>query len=138
MAGRCLRLQSLVRHSHLLFRAKQGGGAASNPAVLLWYGMNKECGTLQNHRMIWVGRDLTDHLAPTPPAMGRDTFHWTRLLKAPSSLALNTAREGEATPALGNLFQCLTALTVLSSSCSAVAASVNVAPKFSCTCVGQT
>jgi len=28
--------------------------------------------------------------------MDRDTFHQTRLLKAPSSLALNTAREGAA------------------------------------------
>jgi len=42
--------------------------------------------------------------------MGRDTFQYTRLLKAPSSLALNTAREGAATASLGNLFQCLTAL----------------------------
>ena len=28
-----------------------------------------------NHRMVWVGRDLKDHLVPTPVAMGRDTFH---------------------------------------------------------------
>jgi len=26
--------------------------------------------------------------------MGRDTFHYTRLLKAPSNLALNASREG--------------------------------------------
>jgi len=42
--------------------------------------------------------------------MGRDTFHQTRLLKAPSSLALNTAKEGAAAASLGNLFQCRTAL----------------------------
>jgi len=44
--------------------------------------------------------------------MGRDTFHWARLLKAPSNLALNTAREGAATASLGNLCQGLTTLTV--------------------------
>jgi len=43
--------------------------------------------------------------------MGRDTFHQTRLLRASSSLALNTAREGAATVSLGNLFQCLATLT---------------------------
>jgi len=47
-----------------------------------------------------------------PPAMGRDTSHQTRLLKAPSNLALNTAREGAATASLGNLCQGLTTLTV--------------------------
>jgi len=44
--------------------------------------------------------------------MGRDTFHYTRLLEAPSNLALNTAREGAATASLGNLCQCLTTLRV--------------------------
>jgi len=39
-----------------------------------------------------------------PSAMGRDTFHYTRLLKAPFNLASNTAREGAATASLGNLF----------------------------------
>jgi len=34
------------------------------------------------------------------------------LLKAPSSLALNTAREGAPTAALGSLLQCLTTLAV--------------------------
>ena len=47
-----------------------------------------------------------------PPAMGRDTFHFTRLLKASSNLALNTSREGASTTSLGNLFQCLTILKV--------------------------
>ena len=44
--------------------------------------------------------------------MVRDTFHQTRLLKAPSNLALNTSREGASTTSLGNLFHCLTTLIV--------------------------
>jgi len=47
-----------------------------------------------------------------PPAMGGDTFHQPRLLKAPSNLALNTARKGAATASLGNLLQGLAALRV--------------------------
>jgi len=43
--------------------------------------------------------------------MGRDTFHYTRYLKAPSSLAFNTSREGSFTTSLGNLFHYLTTLT---------------------------
>ena len=37
--------------------------------------------------------------------MSRDIFHLTRLLRAPSNLALNPAREGAATASLGNLCQ---------------------------------
>jgi len=44
--------------------------------------------------------------------MDRDTFHQTRLLKAPSSLALNTSRDGAATTSLGYLCQHLTTLRV--------------------------
>jgi len=62
--------------------------------------------------MVWVGKDLKDHLVPTPPAMGMDTFHYTRLLKAPSSLALNLSMEAACTTSLGNLFQCLTPLII--------------------------
>jgi len=47
-----------------------------------------------------------------PPAIGRDTFHQTRLLRAPSNLASNTAREGAVTASLGSLGQGLTTLTV--------------------------
>ena len=47
-----------------------------------------------------------------PRAIGRDTFHQTRLLKAPSGLALNTFWMGASTIPLGNLLQCLTAFTV--------------------------
>jgi len=35
--------------------------------------------------------------------MSRDIFHQARLLRAPSNLALNTAREGAATAFLGKL-----------------------------------
>lgn len=31
------------------------------------------------HRMVWVGKGLKDHLAPTP-CRGQDTFHQTSLL----------------------------------------------------------
>ena len=44
--------------------------------------------------------------------MSRDIFHQTRVLRAPSKLALNTSREGAATAALDKLFQCLTILMV--------------------------
>jgi len=44
--------------------------------------------------------------------MRRDPFHQTRVLQAPSNLALNTAREGAATASLGSLGQGLTTFTV--------------------------
>uniref|UniRef100_A0A8C3JRC5 Zinc finger C2HC domain-containing protein 1A n=1 Tax=Calidris pygmaea TaxID=425635 RepID=A0A8C3JRC5_9CHAR len=60
--------------------------------------------------MVRVGRDLKAH--PVPPlALGRDTSHQTRLLQAPSSLALNPSRDGAATASLGNLGQALTTFT---------------------------
>jgi len=37
-----------------------------------------------------------------PPATGRDTSLQTRLLKVPSSLALNASRDGASTTSLGN------------------------------------
>jgi len=54
--------------------------------------------------MVSVGRDIKNDSVPTPSALGSNTFHHTRLLKAPSNLALNTAREGASTASLGNLF----------------------------------
>ena len=47
--------------------------------------------------------------------MGRDPFHQTRVLKAPSNPTLNPAREGAATASLGNLGQGVTTLTVKNS-----------------------
>jgi len=61
--------------------------------------------------MVWVGTDLKDHLVPTPPATSRDIFHQPRVLRAPSNLALNPAREGASTASLGSLGQGLTTLT---------------------------
>jgi len=68
------------------------------------------CDQSQDHGLVWVGRDLEGHLVPNPPAMGRDIFHQPRVLRAPSNLALSTAREGAATASLGNLGQGLTTL----------------------------
>jgi len=62
----------------------------------------------------WFGLEETfkDHIVPTSLAMGRDRFHWIRLLKTPSNLILNTFKDGASTASLGNLFLCLTTLTV--------------------------
>jgi len=65
-----------------------------------------------NHRMVWFERDFQRPSSSNPPAMSRHTFHWTRLLRAPSNLALNSSREGTATASLGSLFQCLITLIV--------------------------
>jgi len=43
--------------------------------------------------------------------MGRETFHQTRLLTAPSNEALDISRYGAATASLGSLGQHLTTLT---------------------------
>ncbi|XP_048156147.1 interleukin-15 receptor subunit alpha isoform X2 [Corvus hawaiiensis] len=48
----------------------------------------------QDHGMIWVGKEFKDRLIPCP-AMGRDTFHYPRLLQASSNLALATSRDEE-------------------------------------------
>jgi len=66
------------------------------------------------HRIIeWFGLEGTlKTISFQPRAMSRDTFHYTRLLKAPSNLALDTAREGADTASLGNLFQCLNTLII--------------------------
>lgn len=54
---------------------------------------------LQNNSS-WKG--LKADLIP-PCAVGWDTFHYIRLLQAPSNMALNTFRDGADTT-LGNLF----------------------------------
>ena len=68
------------------------------------------CGVVSEDGLGWEG-PFKDHLVQ-PLAMGKDTFHQTRLLRAPSSLALNAARERAATASLGNLCQGLTPLIV--------------------------
>ena len=47
----------------------------------------------QNHRMVWVGRDLKAHATPIPAA-GRAVPHQLRLPRAPFSLGLSTSRDG--------------------------------------------
>ena len=57
---------------------------------------------LRNNRIMewfWF-KWFKTHPVP-PPAMGRDTFHYPRLLQALSSLALGTSRDGEF-PSLGS------------------------------------
>ena len=46
------------------------------------------------------------------PAIGKDTSHLTRLLKASYRLALNASMEGASTTLQGKLFQCLISLTI--------------------------
>jgi len=64
------------------------------------------------HRLIeWVGLEGTLEIFWfQPPAISRDISHQTRVLRAPSSLALSPAREGAATAALGSLGQGLITL----------------------------
>jgi len=64
--------------------------------------------------MVWVGKDLKAHLVSNPLPWARDTFHCSRLLKAPFNLVLNASREGASTASLGNLCQCTTTLIVKS------------------------
>jgi len=52
----------------------------------------------QNHRIIWVGRDLQRSSSPTPAAVSMDIFNYIRLLRAPSSLTLKVARDGQPFP----------------------------------------
>lgn len=63
----------------------------------------------RNHRIIeciWLEGALE---TTSSPAIGKDIFHYTSLLKAPSNPALTISRESPAV--LGNLFQGLTTLT---------------------------
>lgn len=62
--------------------------------------------------MVWVGSNLKDH--PNPLDRGRETYHYIGLLRTPPSLALNTTKDGAFTAIPGNLFQCLTPLTLKS------------------------
>ena len=66
----------------------------------------------QNHRTIekfGLEGTFKGHLVQ-PPAMSRDIFTQTRLLRAPSNLTFNVSRDGASTTFLGNLFQYFTTL----------------------------
>lgn len=65
---------------------------------------------LQNPILLRTGIDLKGHQVLTPSAMGRNTFHKTRLFRALFNLALNTTRY--STAFLSNLFQSPTTLTM--------------------------
>jgi len=60
--------------------------------------------------MVRVGRDLKGSFGSSRTDVSRDIFHQTRVLRAPSILALNPSREGAAPASLGNLGQGLTTL----------------------------
>jgi len=66
----------------------------ANHRIMEWFGLE---GTL---KLLWF----------QPPAMSRDVSHQPRVLRAPSNLALSTAREGAATASLGSVGQGLTTL----------------------------
>uniref|UniRef100_A0A8C3JV61 Uncharacterized protein n=1 Tax=Calidris pygmaea TaxID=425635 RepID=A0A8C3JV61_9CHAR len=78
--------------------AKDGGGAGEVPE-----GSEEPLGPGVDDQMVWVGKGLKDHPVP-PPALGRDTSHHTRLLQAPSNLALNPSRDGAATSSPAKCF----------------------------------
>jgi len=49
----------------------------------------------QNHRTVWVGRELQRSSSPPPPpAVSRGIFNCIRVLRAPSNLAWNVSRDG--------------------------------------------
>lgn len=56
----------------------------------------------------WKG---PERFSSNTPAVGRDVFHYPRLLRDPSGLAINTSRDRTATGSLSNMCQCLTGLT---------------------------
>jgi len=67
------------------------------------------------HRIIehfGVEATFKGHPVPTPPAVSRDIFNQTRLLRAPSSLTLNVSTDGTSTTSLGNLCQGFTTFSV--------------------------
>jgi len=67
-----------------------------------------------NHKIIGLFKlqvTLEVHLVQSS-AMNKDIYSLTRLLTDPSSLTLNIFRNRSSTISLGNLFRCLTTLTV--------------------------
>ena len=87
----------------------------SNPSALCVIFMSARGHRIiesQNHRMAWVEKDHTDHLVSTPLlCSGSPTARLGSVPRAASSLALNASRDGASTTSLGNVFQCITALS---------------------------
>ena len=80
--------ETLGTHPALLPIYLQGGEGVSKARIIEWFGLEGTFKTMQ-------------YLSP---AIGRDTSLQSRLLTAPSSLALNISREGASTASLGNMF----------------------------------
>lgn len=61
----------------------------------------------------WLGLEVTLRIIQLqPPAVSREIFHLTGLLRASSNLTLNTTMYWASTASLSNLFNCLSALMV--------------------------
>ena len=67
---------------------------------------------MENHRIVWVGRDLQRSLSPTPLQwMGTPTAQSGAQSHLPS-FTLDVSRDEASTGSLGNIVQCLTTLIV--------------------------
>lgn len=61
----------------------------------------------------WFGlKGMLKIISFQPATMDRDTFHKTRLLKAPSNLAMTISWNGASRISLGHLLQCLTSFII--------------------------
>lgn len=74
--------------------------SAMEPWQCLWSDTSREMGHWrQNHRMVWVGNDLKDHLVPTlchvPGHLPLD-----QVAQSPVNLSLKTSRDGDSTTSL--------------------------------------
>jgi len=58
----------------------------------------------------WKGP--SEVVKPNPPAVSRDIFNYTRLLRTPSNPAWNASRDGASAASLDNVCQCFTTLMV--------------------------
>lgn len=63
--------------------------------------------------MQWFGLEVTLRIIRfQPPAVGREIFHLTGLLRASSNLTLSTPMYWASTTSLSNVFNCLSTLMV--------------------------
>ena len=61
--------------------------------------------------MVWVGRDLKDHLVQ-PPCHGQEHLSLDQASERFSNLTLNMSSDGAPATSLGNMFHCLTTLVI--------------------------
>jgi len=57
--------------------------------------------------MVWVGRDLKDHLVPTPLTGGQGHLQLDQVGQSPIQTGLEHIQGGAFTASLSNLLQCL-------------------------------